>query len=325
LYDSDESPFVQKAATNQQKSKRQWPWNILGGTTTAPAAASPTAGPTVLEPGFLTAIQLTATEGSAPSNPRPGAREAGYPLQILLQVSTSTSGGRSNSITPAHWANEYVVLTDSEKGLVQVWRFDGLERLPQDAPPASSQPQSPQPRPQQPPVVQQPPVAQQQPSQPQRPPPPKPQPSLSLPGQPGWGPFPQPASPQPPKAPPPKALPSLSLPGQPGWAQVPQPANQPASNPRPQNPRPSPWVNPNTNPGWTPPNPSGQFKRDTKHQRRQALSVRANIVAEWKAPPETVGQGDPTAPRGSNQQNDDRKGGAPGWGRGCCANAVWYD
>ncbi|KAF2429507.1 3-carboxy-cis,cis-mucoante lactonizing enzyme, partial [Tothia fuscella] len=89
----------------------------------APATPSAAPEPTILEPGFLTAILLNANDGAPSSQPRPINQEPGYPIQMILQVATSTSGGRSNSIAPAPWANDHVVLTDSEKGLVQIWRF----------------------------------------------------------------------------------------------------------------------------------------------------------------------------------------------------------
>ncbi|KAF2664247.1 hypothetical protein BT63DRAFT_429769 [Microthyrium microscopicum] len=78
-----------------------------------------------MNPGFLTAIALSDPAGS---------QNRGFPLQVIMQVATSTTGGRSNVLTPAPWGNGYFSLTDSERGIVQIWKVDGLEALPRDGP-----------------------------------------------------------------------------------------------------------------------------------------------------------------------------------------------
>jgi hypothetical protein len=294
LNDEDNKFTAQKDVDEKKKKKklvfrRQFPWSLLNGgaaATPKPAIAPPpTTTPAVLQPGFLTAILLTNpdTPGQlANTPPRAGDAGAGYPIQVILQVSTSTSGGKSNAITPAHWANEYVALADSEKGLVQVWRFDGLNALPREAPPA--------------------------------PPPPAPAPSpTSQPKQ------------QPSQNPRPKNSNNQQQPTPQGnpWA---------GSIPRESMSRPNPWQSPNSTPGsrgWggaPPPAVRRELERRQAAKAADAFAdVRANIVAEWKAPAGTVGEGDPAAPKGSSRDNDDKKDKAPKWGRGCCANAVWYD
>jgi len=42
----------------------------------------------------------------------------------LFLMETTTSGGSANAVTPAPFGDEWVALTDTEKGLVQIWRFD---------------------------------------------------------------------------------------------------------------------------------------------------------------------------------------------------------
>jgi len=76
-------------------------------------------------PGFLTAVVL--------SNP-PNGGIKGYPLQVVMQVATGTGGGRSNIVTPAPWSNDLFALSDSERGLVQIWKLDGIANLPLDGP-----------------------------------------------------------------------------------------------------------------------------------------------------------------------------------------------
>ena len=68
--------------------------------------------------GFLTATLLSAP----PRNPA----LTGFPLQLLLQVQTTTSGGQSNAAATAPWSRAHVALADSERARVQVWRIDGL-------------------------------------------------------------------------------------------------------------------------------------------------------------------------------------------------------
>jgi hypothetical protein len=79
-----------------------------------PPPSSPAAPPY----GFLTATLLSAP-------PRDPAL-TGFPLQLLLQVQTTTSGGQSNAAVPAPWSRAHVALADSERARVQVWRIDGL-------------------------------------------------------------------------------------------------------------------------------------------------------------------------------------------------------
>lgn len=84
------------------------------------------------QPGFLTAVLL-----SDPAQPSVGNSlnaDKGWPLQMIMQAQTATTGGKSNSVAPAPWSNAMFALTDSEIGMVQVWRLDGLLNLPRDGP-----------------------------------------------------------------------------------------------------------------------------------------------------------------------------------------------
>jgi hypothetical protein len=74
--------------------------------------------------GILTAVLLS--EG------RPGSFSGGYPIQMLMQASTPTSGGRSNVVKVAPWNNGVFALSDSDRGFVQIWRLDGISGLPPD-------------------------------------------------------------------------------------------------------------------------------------------------------------------------------------------------
>jgi hypothetical protein len=82
--------------------------------------ASPRALPAAAPYGFLTAALLS---GGPPADPA----FAGFPLQLLLQVQTTTSGGQSHAAASAPWSRAHVALADSERARVQVWRIDGLE------------------------------------------------------------------------------------------------------------------------------------------------------------------------------------------------------
>jgi hypothetical protein len=83
----------------------------------------------VANPGYLTAILLSDPAGP----PKPGMIQSkGYPLQMFMQAATPTTGGDSNAISPAPWNNGFFVLTDSEIGIVQIWRLDGLSDLPRN-------------------------------------------------------------------------------------------------------------------------------------------------------------------------------------------------
>jgi hypothetical protein len=77
--------------------------------------------------GILTAVLLSQPQYPAQAAP-------GYPIQILMQASSPTGGGRSNIISPAPWHNGVFALSDSDHGLVQVWRLDGISLLPADGP-----------------------------------------------------------------------------------------------------------------------------------------------------------------------------------------------
>jgi hypothetical protein len=74
--------------------------------------------------GFITAVLL--------SDPRRGPK--GVPLSVLMQAATGTSGGRSNIVAPAPWNSSHFALVDSEMGLAQVWKLDGLMNLPREGP-----------------------------------------------------------------------------------------------------------------------------------------------------------------------------------------------
>ena len=256
------------------KRQTQWPWNRGGmGSDNKNRPA-----PATLQPGFLTAILLNTQ--ASPTGGYSSAQNqvvAGYPLQVLLQVATSTSGGKSNSISPAQWHPEYLALADSEKGLVQVWRFDGVGGLPRGS---ASLP------------AQRPPYAQ-------------PEPWVQSGGSGQGRAQPQPYQQQ---------------------SYQPQPYAQPNGQPKSKG-RPPP--NPLNNGGiWTNPYAEPQLGRPERSQyakRQQDYDIRASIVAEWKAPSEAIGQGDPDAPRSQTEGIDDKKGKVPKWGRGCCANALWYD
>jgi len=108
-------------------------------------------------PGFLTATLL--------ADGLEGGRK-GFPIQLLTQVSTATTGGRSNTFAIAPFRSsssifnpspssnftdniikpparpspdippdsQTLALTESDVGLVQIWRLDGLRDMPHDAP-----------------------------------------------------------------------------------------------------------------------------------------------------------------------------------------------
>lgn len=44
--------------------------------------------------------------------------------QIFL-LPTTSSGGSENAVTPIDFSDQYVALTDSETGFLQVWKFNG--------------------------------------------------------------------------------------------------------------------------------------------------------------------------------------------------------
>jgi hypothetical protein len=77
--------------------------------------------------GILTAVLLSDPQYPAQGPP-------GYPLQILMQASSPTGGGRSNVISVAPWNSGVFALSDSDHGFVQIWRLDGISDLPSDGP-----------------------------------------------------------------------------------------------------------------------------------------------------------------------------------------------
>ena len=52
--------------------------------------------------------------------------EEGQIEEQLFLKETATSGGSANAVTPAPFGDEWLALTDTEKGLVQIWRFDAV-------------------------------------------------------------------------------------------------------------------------------------------------------------------------------------------------------
>jgi hypothetical protein len=87
----------------------------------------------IANPGYLTAIHLSDPPGPPPPRPGTTLQPKGYPLQMFMQAATTTAGGASNAVAPAPWHNGFFALTDSEVGIVQIWRLDGLADLPRDA------------------------------------------------------------------------------------------------------------------------------------------------------------------------------------------------
>jgi hypothetical protein len=93
-------------------------------------------------PGFITAVLLSDPPNAPKTGINPKGNSRGWPLQMIMQASTPTTGGKSNAVMPAPWNNGYFALADSEVGFVQVWRLDGLAGLPRDGPKAMIQSQS---------------------------------------------------------------------------------------------------------------------------------------------------------------------------------------
>jgi carboxy-cis,cis-muconate cyclase len=60
--------------------------------------------------GFISAFNLVSS----------GAIET----QLFL-APTTTGGGKSNSVAPSDFTDEFVALSDNAKGFVQIWRFNG--------------------------------------------------------------------------------------------------------------------------------------------------------------------------------------------------------
>jgi carboxy-cis,cis-muconate cyclase len=90
----------------------------------ASQTAQATAGP---KQGYIRAILLTAISESEVANGR--AVGAGFPLGPLFHMSTRTGGGLANAISPAPWSSDYFALADSEFGLIEVWKIDGLDMV----------------------------------------------------------------------------------------------------------------------------------------------------------------------------------------------------
>jgi hypothetical protein len=71
------------------------------------------------QPGYITAILLTSlAETENPLERRTVG--SGFPIRPLFQLATTTSGGLSNSVSPAPWGNDFFALADSEVGLIEV-------------------------------------------------------------------------------------------------------------------------------------------------------------------------------------------------------------
>jgi carboxy-cis,cis-muconate cyclase len=62
------------------------------------------------QPGYLSGFSL---------------REDGLPSDFLFQVKTPNSGGRSLNVAACPFAENVVALTESEKGSVSVWKYNG--------------------------------------------------------------------------------------------------------------------------------------------------------------------------------------------------------
>lgn len=62
------------------------------------------------QPGYLSGFSLT---------------ESGLPSAEVFQVKTPNSGGKSLNVAASPFSETLVALTESEKGSVSVWRFNG--------------------------------------------------------------------------------------------------------------------------------------------------------------------------------------------------------
>jgi carboxy-cis,cis-muconate cyclase len=60
------------------------------------------------KPGYLTGFKLG---------------ESGAVYEMLFQVETPTSGGKSNNVIACPWSENVVALTESEKGSLSIWRY----------------------------------------------------------------------------------------------------------------------------------------------------------------------------------------------------------
>jgi hypothetical protein len=71
------------------------------------------------QPGYITAILLTPY--AEVRTPRQGRLvQSGFPIRMLFQQETTTTGGLANSISPADWGDKYFALADSQYGMVEV-------------------------------------------------------------------------------------------------------------------------------------------------------------------------------------------------------------
>lgn len=61
-------------------------------------------------PGYISAFSLS---------------ETGDIISQLFLTPTIASGGMANAVAPSTFSDEFVALTDSEKGFVQIWRCTG--------------------------------------------------------------------------------------------------------------------------------------------------------------------------------------------------------
>ena len=61
-------------------------------------------------PGYISAFSISPTTGSIEEQ--------------LFLTETTTSGGAANAVAPAPFSDEFVALTDTEKGFVQIWQLN---------------------------------------------------------------------------------------------------------------------------------------------------------------------------------------------------------
>ncbi|KAF2397133.1 3-carboxy-cis,cis-mucoante lactonizing enzyme [Trichodelitschia bisporula] len=53
--------------------------------------------------------------------------ESGIPIRALFQVPTATSGGKSNNVAACPFSENMVALTESERGSVSIWKYNGID------------------------------------------------------------------------------------------------------------------------------------------------------------------------------------------------------
>jgi hypothetical protein len=69
--------------------------------------------------GYITAILLTTyTENRTPLQGR--LVRSGFPIRVIFQQETTTTGGLANSVSPAPWGEEYFALADSQYSMIEV-------------------------------------------------------------------------------------------------------------------------------------------------------------------------------------------------------------